>query len=108
MNEPLSLTVSELTQSVADCLTEHFTLCWIRGTVSGFTRATSGHCYFVLKDDFAQIRCVMYRHKSSLVLKMPRDGDDILIRAQVSLYAPRGEFQCLVEAIRLAGTSSLA
>ncbi len=101
------LTVSALNQAVARMLEQSFALTWIGGEVSNFTRAASGHWYFTLKDSAAQVRAVMFRGRAQYAGFMPREGDKVEVRAQVSLYAPRGDYQLGVEAIRRAGVGSL-
>jgi exodeoxyribonuclease VII large subunit len=104
---PQVLTVTELNQSVAILLERSIPLCWIAGEVSNFTRAASGHWYFTLKDDAAQVRAVMFKSRSIGVDFMPREGDKIEVRATVTLYAPRGDYQLNVEGIRRAGLGNL-
>ncbi|MBS1169657.1 MAG: exodeoxyribonuclease large subunit [Burkholderiaceae bacterium] len=105
---PLSVVpVSKLNQAVARLLERSFPLTWISGEISNFTRAASGHWYFTLKDDAAQVRSVMFRSRAQLAGFMPREGDRVEVRALVTLYAPRGDFQLNVEAIRRSGAGNL-
>ena len=104
--EPV-VTVSALNQAVAQCLETNFALAWISGEISNFTRASSGHWYFTLKDQHAQVRAVMFRGRSQYASFTPREGDKVEVRATVGLYAPRGDYQINVEAIRRAGIGSL-
>jgi exodeoxyribonuclease VII large subunit len=104
---PGILTVSALNQSVARLLERSFPLAWISGEVSNFTRAASGHWYFTLKDEAAQVRAVMFRGRSQYAGFIPREGDKVEVRALVTLYAPRGDYQLNVEAIRRAGIGNL-
>jgi len=104
---PPVLPVSALNQAVARVLERSFPLVWISGEVSNFTRAASGHWYFTLKDDAAQARAVMFKSRAQLTGFVPRDGDKIEVRALVTLYAPRGDFQLNVETIRRAGVGNL-
>ncbi len=101
------LTVSELNQVVSHLLETSFPLLWISGEVSSFTRAASGHWYFTLKDNGSQIRAVMFRGRARLAGFTPKLGDRIEVRATLSLYMARGEFQLNVEAIRHAGAGNL-
>ncbi len=101
------LSVAELNDIVAELLTHSIPLLWISGEISNFTRAASGHWYFTLKDDRAQVRVVMFRNRAQLAGFMPKNGDHIEVRATVSLYTPRGDFQLNAEAIRQAGAGSL-
>ncbi len=104
---PPVLTVSALNQSVARLLEKSFSLTWIAGEVSNFTRAASGHWYFTLKDDTAQIRAVMFRGRTQSVGFDIKNGDKIEARATVTLYPARGDYQLNVEALRHAGVGNL-
>ncbi len=103
----LVLTVTELNNTVASILECTFPLLWISGEVSNFTRAASGHWYFTLKDDTAQVRAIMFRGRAQTADFTPKEGDRVEVRATVSLYTARGDFQLNVEAIRHAGTGNL-
>jgi exodeoxyribonuclease VII large subunit len=104
---PPVLTVSALNQAVARMLERNFPLAWVSGEISNFTRATSGHWYFTLKDDAAQVRAVMFRGRAQYAGFTPREGDKVEVRTLVTLYAPRGDYQLNVEAIRRAGVGNL-
>jgi exodeoxyribonuclease VII large subunit len=104
---PPVLTVSALNAQVARLLERSFPLTWIAGEISNFTRASSGHWYFTLKDDAAQVRAVMFRGKSQFAGFTPREGDKVEVRALVTLYGARGDYQINVEAIRRAGVGAL-
>jgi len=104
---PPVLTVSALNQAVARMLERNFPLAWVSGEISNFTRAASGHWYFTLKDDGAQVRAVMFRGRAQYAGFNPREGDKVEVRALVTLYAPRGDYQLNVEAIRKAGVGNL-
>jgi exodeoxyribonuclease VII large subunit len=101
------ITVTALNQAVARLLERSFPLTWIAGEVSNFTRASSGHWYFTLKDDAAQVRAVMFRGRAQYAGFTPREGDKVEVRALVTLYGARGDYQINVEAIRRAGVGSL-
>jgi len=101
------LTVSALTRSVRDLLEHRYPLLWVAGEISNFTVAKSGHAYFVLKDEHAQVRCVMFRHRQQNLEWTPRDGMQIEAQVLVSLYEPRGDFQLNVETMRRAGLGAL-
>jgi exodeoxyribonuclease VII large subunit len=101
------LSVSALNQAVSRLLERSFPLSWVSGEISNFTRAASGHWYFTLKDDAAQVRAVMFRGRAQYADFMPREGDKVEVRALVTLYAPRGDYQLSVEAIRRAGVGNL-
>jgi exodeoxyribonuclease VII large subunit len=101
------LSVSALNRSVRDLLEHRFALLWVGGEISNFTLARSGHYYFSLKDDHAQVRCVMFRGRGAYLDWQPRDGLQVEVRALVSLYEPRGDFQLNVEFMRRAGLGAL-
>jgi exodeoxyribonuclease VII large subunit len=99
--------VSRFVASARLLLERHLGLLWISGEVSGCTRAPSGHLYFTLKDDTAQVRCVFFRHKAQRLPFTLREGLAVEVRATPSIYEPRGEFQLNVETLRLAGLGAL-
>jgi len=101
------LSVSALVRSVRDVLEHRYPLLWVAGEISNFTVAKSGHAYFVLKDERAQVRCVMFRQRQQNLEWTPRDGMQIEVQALVSLYEPRGDFQLTVETMRRAGLGAL-
>lgn len=101
------LSVSQLNQAVSRLLERNFPLSWVAGEVSNFTRAASGHWYFTLKDQNAQVRAVMFRGRAQYADFNPREGDKVEVRVLVTLYAARGDFQLNVEAIRRAGIGNL-
>lgn len=101
------LTVSELNHAVARLLEDSFDICWVRGEVSNFTPAASGHWYFTLKDNGASVRAVMFRSRALAVGFSPKSGDSVEIRGRVTLYEARGEYQIQVEQMRRAGLGSL-
>ena len=104
---PPVLSVTALNQQVARLLERTFPLVWIGGEISNFTRAASGHWYFTLKDDAAQVRAVMFRGRAQYAGFVPREGDKVEVRALVTLYGARGDYQINVEAIRRAGVGQL-
>ena len=79
----------------------------MRGELSNLSRAPSGHCYFTLKDDAAQVECVMFRSRAAALDWEPRDGMQVEVRALPTLYEPRGRFQLTVEGMRRAGLGPL-
>ncbi|MDP2783649.1 MAG: exodeoxyribonuclease VII large subunit, partial [Sulfurimicrobium sp.] len=104
---PPVLTVSELNRHAKAVLEQTFPLLWVGGEISNFTRATSGHWYFTLKDGQAQVRCAMFRHKSQYMEFRPENGMHVEVRALVTLYEARGEYQLSVESMRRAGLGAL-
>ncbi|HEY7241597.1 MAG TPA: exodeoxyribonuclease VII large subunit [Burkholderiales bacterium] len=102
-----AVSVSQLLRNVRDTLERRFPLMWVRGELSNLSRAPSGHCYFTLKDDGAQVDCVMFRSRFAALDFEPANGAQVEVRALVSLYEPRGRFQLTVEAMRQAGLGPL-
>lgn len=100
-------TVSRLNQEVRLLLEGVFPLIWVEGEVSNFSRPSSGHCYFSLKDKDAQVRCAMFRNTALKLRFQPKDGVHVLLRARVGLYPARGEFQLVVEHMEEAGDGRL-
>jgi len=105
-NAPV-LTVSQLLRSARDTLERRFPLQWISGEVSNLRPAASGHLYFTLKDEAAQVDCVMFKGRAAHLDWQLADGQRVEARALVTLYEPRGRFQLNVESMRRAGLGPL-
>jgi len=101
------LSVSQLNRKAKMLLETHLPLMWVEGEISNFARPSSGHWYFTLKDATAQVRCAMFRNTNQRVRFVPRQGQQVLIRARVSLYEGRGEFQLIGEHMEEAGFGAL-
>ena len=101
------VSVSRLLRSARDLIERRFPLMWVGGEVCDLRPARSGHLYFVLKDENAQVDCVMFRSRAALLDAPPREGMRVEVRALVTLYEPRGRFQLTVEAMREAGLGPL-
>ena len=103
--------VGALCRAIADALDARFNPVAVRGEVSGFSRAPSGHCYFSLKDpdgrDSGQIRCALFRRAASLLDFAPRDGELVEVRGRLDVYGPRGDLQMIVESMSRAGQGAL-
>ena len=99
--------VSALLRAVADSLQARFNPVAVRGELTGFSRAASGHCYFSLKDEQAQVRCAMFRRAAGLLDFSPRDGQLVELRGRLGVYEPRGELQLVVETMEQAGQGNL-
>lgn len=95
--------VGALCRAVADALEARFNPVTVRGEISGFSRAASGHCYFSLKDEAGQIRCAMFRRAASVLDFSPRDGELVEVRGRLGVYEQRGDLQLVVEAMSRAG-----
>jgi exodeoxyribonuclease VII large subunit len=99
--------VGELTRSIKQLIESSIPLVWVRGEISNLTKAASGHWYFSLKDDQAQLRCVMFRHKNQLIKEVIANGVQVEVLASATLYEARGDFQLTVEQMRPAGLGVL-
>jgi len=104
---PQTFTVSELTARIKDLLEGGFPSVWVAGEVSNFSRPQSGHCYFTLKDDVAQIRAVMWRGTASKLKFNLADGLEVLCRGHLDVYAPRGSYQLVVDELEPKGVGAL-
>ena len=99
--------VSQLNQSVRLMLENQLGAVWLTGEISNFSQPVSGHWYLSLKDENAQVRCAMFRMKNMRVSFHPTNGMQVLVRANVSLYEPRGDYQLIIESMHLAGEGLL-
>ena len=101
------LTVTELTRQVKLLLEGEFPEVWVEGEISNLRIPASGHMYFSLKDTHAQVRCAFFRGAQRSLSFVPEDGMQVLVRARVSLYEARGEFQLIVDSMEPAGEGVL-
>jgi exodeoxyribonuclease VII large subunit len=101
------LTVSQLTERIGSLLEEHFGLVWLSGEISNLRRPSSGHFYFTLKDEDAQIRAVMFRNQQRYLEFEPEDGSEALVRGRLNVYQPRGEYQIVVDYMEPMGEGAL-
>lgn len=99
--------VGPLMQAIADALSVRFNPVAVRGEISGFSRATSGHCYFSLKDEAGQLRCAMFRRAADQLQIVPRDGLLVQAQGKLDVYGPRGDLQLIIETLKPAGEGSL-
>lgn len=99
--------VGALCRAIADALQSRFNPVTVRGELSGFSRAASGHCYFSLKDESGQLRCAMFKRSASGLMFAPRDGELVEVMARLGVYEPRGDLQLIVESMSRAGQGSL-
>jgi len=104
---PAFYSVSELTGAIRGLLTEHFTDIWVAGEISGTRVPASGHYYFTLKDEEAQLKAVCYKMTARYLKFKPQDGIAVLARGRVDMYDARGEVQFIVEAIEPQGHGAL-
>ncbi len=106
-SEPLIWSVGALCLAIADTLHARFNPVAVKGEISGFSRAASGHCYFNLKDESGQIRCAMFKRAASALSFMPRDGELVELRGKLGVYEARGDLQLIVESMQKAGQGDL-
>lgn len=107
-NGPRIYTVSQLTEAIQGLLEEQFDFVWVEGEISNFRAPVSGHYYMVIKDETAQIRAVMFRLQARYLKFVPEDGMKVIVQGRVSVYAPRGEYQIVLDYLEPVGVGALA
>jgi exodeoxyribonuclease VII large subunit len=111
MNQQHILKISELTKKVRYLLESELNTVWLTGEISNFIAASSGHWYLSLKDSKSQVKCAMFKGSNKRVRfnqgVLPANGQQVLVRAKVSLYEPRGDFQLIIEHMEDAGAGLL-
>ena len=118
MNQPLlaslfdeterhPVSVSELTASIRSALEKRFASAWVEGEISNFRPHSSGHWYFTLKDEFAQLRAACYRSSNQRIRFRPEDGLQVRARGRLTVYEPKGEYQLIVESLEPVGAGAL-
>ena len=105
--EPRVWDVGALCRAVSDALQARFNPVAVRGELTGFSRASSGHCYFSIKDSQGQIRCAMFKRAASGMGFSPRDGELVEVRGRIGVYEARGDLQLVVESMERAGQGAL-
>ena len=105
---PQQLSVSQLNRLAKQLLEDCFSQVSVSGELSTLSRPSSGHWYFTLKDDRAQIRCAFFRNRNMRVNFQPQPGQQVLVRGKVSLYEGRGDYQLIVDGMQPAGAGALA
>ena len=106
-NNEKVLTVSEISQKIRNCLESQFPYLWIRGELTNFIAHGSGHWYFSLKDEKSQIKGVMFRGQNQKINFKPKNGIEVLVQGQLSLYPPRGNYQILCHEMEARGSGAL-
>ncbi|MFQ5470690.1 MAG: exodeoxyribonuclease VII large subunit [Gammaproteobacteria bacterium] len=99
--------ISRLNHEARTLLEREFPLIWVEGEISNLARPSSGHIYLSLKDDAAQVRCAMFRNRNQLLGFNPNNGLQVLVRARISLYEARGDYQLIIEHMEEAGDGAL-
>ena len=107
-SKPDIYTVSDLTAQIKDILEEQFDFIWIEAEISNFRSPSSGHYYMVLKDEYSQIRAVMFRPQTNYISFVPEDGLKVIARGRISVYQPRGEYQVIIDYLEPLGVGSMA
>jgi exodeoxyribonuclease VII large subunit len=102
------LTVGQLNRLARQLLEECFPMVWVEGEISNFSRPSSGHWYFTLKDDQAQVRCAMFRNRNLRLRFQPQNGTRVVVKGKLSLYENRGDYQLIAEEMQPAGAGLLA
>lgn len=102
-----AISVSELNRQARTLLERSFLTIQVEGEISNFVRPSSGHWYFTLKDDKAQVRCAMFKNRNQVLSKQPKQGDKVIVRAKVSLYEGRGDYQLICDFLEPAGSGQL-
>ncbi len=100
-------TVAELTARVRSLLETHLGEVWVAGEISNLRQQSSGHCYFTLKDAASQLACVLFRGESGVPRQALQDGAKVVLRGEVSVYEPRGQYQLIVRQVELQGVGAL-
>lgn len=106
-SSPPIFTVSRLNQTVRQLLEMEMGQIWLSGEISNLSQPASGHWYFTLKDERAQVRCAMFRNSNRRVTFRPQNGQQVLMRATITLYEPRGDYQLIAESMQPAGDGLL-
>ncbi len=106
MSDPV-FTVSTLNREIKQLLESHLGQVWLSGEISNLATPASGHLYFTLKDDRSQLRCAMFRGRATRTGFKPSHGQQVLVRANLTLYEPRGDIQLVVESMQPAGDGLL-
>lgn len=102
-----TLTVSQLTHAIKMCLESTFPLIRLQGEVSNFKQQTSGHLYFSLKDAAAQIGAIMFKGDAQFLPKLPKEGDNVIVKGELSLYPQTGKYQIIIRELQYAGLGEL-
>lgn len=108
IGKPDIFSVSSLTSQIKDILEEQFDFIWIEAEISNFRKPSSGHYYMVFKDEYAQIRAVMFRPQARYINFLPEDGMKVIARGRISVYEPRGEYQVIIDYLEPLGAGAMA
>ncbi|MDN4503576.1 exodeoxyribonuclease VII large subunit [Alteromonadaceae bacterium BrNp21-10] len=100
-------TITKLNRLARTILESEIGTIWVSAEISNFVKASSGHWYFTLKDQKAQVKAAMFKGNNRRVVTIPKEGEQVLVRANISLYEPRGDYQLIVEHLELGGEGQL-
>lgn len=101
------ISVSELTSAIRSCLEPQFRAVFVRGEISNFKAQSSGHLYFSLKDAGSQVPCALFRGSAAQLARMPKDGDQVIAKGDLSVYEPRGNYQLIIRELQFLGMGEL-
>ncbi|MFM2476267.1 exodeoxyribonuclease VII large subunit [Celerinatantimonas sp. MCCC 1A17872] len=107
LNDPNIFSVSQLNAQVRQMLESAFSEIWLKGEISNLSKPYSGHWYFSLKDNRSQVRCAMFKGQNRKVLFDVTDGQQVLVRARISVYEPRGDYQLIVQSMQPDGLGAM-
>ncbi|RUM38118.1 MAG: exodeoxyribonuclease VII large subunit, partial [Desulfobulbus sp.] len=107
MNEPKIFSVTELTTTIKNVLEQRYSFIRVAGEVTNLRKPGSGHCYFTLKDNHAQIKTVLFKTQQRYLEKQPQNGQMIICQGRISVYEPRGDYQLIVDTIDFHGAGAL-
>ncbi|MDB9722509.1 exodeoxyribonuclease VII large subunit [Candidatus Marinimicrobia bacterium] len=102
-----AISVSELTSKLKELIEFNFSNIWVQGEISNFKHHSSGHMYFTLKDQGAELRCIMFRGFNQGIHFKPEDGMDVILKGKITVYEPRGQYQVMVQNMEPAGVGTL-
>ncbi|MCP4666730.1 MAG: exodeoxyribonuclease VII large subunit [Deltaproteobacteria bacterium] len=106
--KPKVYSISKLTEEIRNLLEDRFDFVWVEGEISNFSAPASGHFYMVLKDEKAQIRAVMFRLQARYLKFLPENGMKVIAQGRIGIYAPRGEYQIILDYLEPMGVGALA
>ena len=108
MSQPrAALSVSEITAQIKGLIESQYSSVWVQGEISNFKHHSSGHMYFTIKDQSAELRCVMFRGFNQTIHFKPEDGMAVLLQGKVTVYEPRGQYQLMVQLMEPEGIGTL-
>ena len=108
MSQPrAALSVSEITAQIKGIIESQYSSVWVHGEISNFKHHSSGHMYFTIKDQSAELRCIMFRGFNQTIHFKPEDGMAVLLQGKVTVYEPRGQYQLMVQLMEPEGIGTL-